>query len=154
MDTGIIAYALLVVVVLLVGSVAYAFRRRDKTGELGQSSKSGDTELVEDQLRYLIYDYLQQDDCSLSRTVNWMRANADPKRPFELRAGDIFLVDLVTLVRAVVLPRDYIRSSDAALLSELMGLISTTGPTMPPPEHYMQLLENYRPKGKSGDWTV
>jgi len=83
-----------------------------------------------------------------------MRANADPKRPFELRAGDIFLVDLVTLVRAVVLPRDYIRSSDAALLSELMGLISTTGPTMPPPEHYMQLLENYRPKGKSGDWTV
>jgi len=83
-----------------------------------------------------------------------MRANADPSKPFELTGGDLFLVDLVTLVRAVVLPKDCVRSSDAVLLGELMELVPGRGLPKPPPTHYRHLLESYRPKGTSGDWTV
>jgi len=153
MGTDILPYVLPAGGLLVVGMVFSVFLRRKKTAD-SDSPETAVTEPVESKLRDLIFEYWWLDESGLERTVNWMRANAEPSKPFELTGQDMFLVDLVTLVRAVVLTKDCIRPSDALLLREVMEPISPTGLSRPSAEHYRQLLESYRPKGNSGDWTV
>jgi len=153
MSTDTLPYVLPAVGVLVVG-IVFSFFLRGKKAADNDSPETAATESVESKLRDLIFEYWWLGESGLERTVNWMRANAEPSKPFELTGQDMFLVDLVTLVRAVVLPKDCVRSSDALLLRDVMEPISPTGLSRPSLEHYKQLLENYRPKGNSGDWTV